>query len=112
MTLRTKIEQLEKAKDNAYWERNQQAQMEITNILTPEGIKKLKKGQILMFVKDGKRNDIKITRMSKGRVWAKRVDTYDPEDLVVSSGNETETIEEHLERKNGKKSYKANKIYR
>lgn len=57
---------------------------EITDIFTPEGIKKLKKGQILVFNNEGVKTELKITRIAKGRVWAKEVTTYSPDDVVIT----------------------------
>lgn len=57
--------------------------IEITDDLTPEGIEKLKKDQILMFRKNGQRLDLKITRIKGGRVWAKRIKTYAKNDAPI-----------------------------
>ncbi len=57
---------------------------EITDIFTPEGIKKLKKDQILIFQGD-KKTELKITKISKGRVWAREVTTYTPEEVLEIS---------------------------
>ena len=56
---------------------------EITDVLTPEGIDKLKKGQILGFMHEGSRNDLRITKINKKshRAWAIPVKTYDMEDM-------------------------------
>lgn len=61
--------------------------VEITEAISDEGISKLKVGQILMFKKDGKRVDMKITRILRkdNRIWAKVVATFDPMDIQVTS---------------------------
>lgn len=60
-----------------YWER-------IDDILTPGGIAKLQIGQVLMFNFEGSRNDLKVMKITKtGAVWAKRITTYDPDDVTV-----------------------------
>lgn len=69
---------------------------EISDIFTPEGVEKLKVGQILIFHKDGKRIDLKITKIANGRVWAKQVVTFREDELVVTTGERRETISEHL----------------
>jgi len=57
----------------------------ISDILTPEGIAKLKVGQILIFSYEGSRNELKITKLNKkkGQAWARPVTTYDPEEIEV-----------------------------
>lgn len=53
---------------------------DITDVLTKQGRDNLKVGQILMFDFEGSALHLKITRKAKGRVWAKRVDLYTPEE--------------------------------
>lgn len=48
------------------WER-------IDDVLTPEGIKNLKTGQVLMFNYEGSPIHLKIKRKTGGKVWAERV---------------------------------------
>jgi hypothetical protein len=57
---------------------------EITDVLNPNCIADLKVGQILMFVKDGERVDVKITKILKRtkRVWGKEITTYAKDDIV------------------------------
>lgn len=45
---------------------------EITDVLTPKGVRELKKGQVLMFDKV----HMQITRKRGKRVWAKRTILY------------------------------------
>lgn len=54
---------------------------DISDIFTPEGIQKLKRGQLLRFEKA----EFKITHVSKiaGIVRAKRIKTHDPNDVDV-----------------------------
>ena len=54
---------------------------EITDIFTPEGITRLKKGQLLVFHKEGKRIDLKITKIANSRVWAMEIKTYSEEEM-------------------------------
>ncbi len=56
------------------WER-------IDDILTKEGIAKLKAGQVLLFQFEGSPIHLKIMRKSKGKVWAKRTHLYTEEEL-------------------------------
>lgn len=46
---------------------------EITDILTPEGVKKLKLRQVLVFDYEGSRNEYKVMEIKDGRVWVKPV---------------------------------------
>ena len=75
--------------------------MEITDTISPEGIDKLKKGQILIFTNDKERIDLKITRIDRKnhRIWAERVITFRSDEIVVNTGNKRETIEEYQESK-------------
>jgi hypothetical protein len=57
---------------------------EITDVLTPEGVARLQVGQVLMFDYEGSRNDMKITKIKNGRVWAKRIKTYHPDEVLVN----------------------------
>ena len=52
--------------------------------ITEEGSKNLKTGQILMFDYEGSRNDYKIMRIKDGKVWAKKVRTYAPDEVEVT----------------------------
>jgi len=59
------------------------AWLNITDILTPQGIEKLKVGQVLMFDFEGSRNELKIMRKTESSVWAKRISTVLPEQVMV-----------------------------
>lgn len=56
---------------------------EITDVLTPEGIARLKVGQVLMFDYEGSRNELKISRIKHGRVWARPIQTVLPNQVLV-----------------------------
>jgi hypothetical protein len=45
----------------------------IAEDLTPQGIAKLKKGQVLVFDYEGSRNEYRIVRIKDGEVWVKPV---------------------------------------
>lgn len=55
------------------------AWLDITEDLTQEGIRELKTGQVLMFSKV----HLRIMRKAKGKVWAKRVFMYRPEEVDI-----------------------------
>lgn len=61
--------------------------IEITNEFTEDGIANLKVGQFLGFKKDNERIDLKITKIAKGRIWAKVTTTFDTNDVAVLSKN-------------------------
>lgn len=58
---------------------------EISDVLTKEGIAKLKVGQILMFSYEGSRNEYKITKLNKksGKCWVIPVKTYHPDQVEI-----------------------------
>jgi hypothetical protein len=60
-------------------------QIDISNVFTEGGIKKLSKGQLLRFSKA----EFIITRLNKksGIVMAKRVHTRRPEDVAITDEN-------------------------
>lgn len=55
----------------------------IEDILTPEGIDKLRPGQVLVFSYEGSPLHLKIKRKSKGRVWAERIHLYSEEEIAA-----------------------------
>lgn len=59
------------------------AWMEVTEDLTEAGIEKLAVGDILRFDQGGDLYELKIMRKNKGRIWAKPVVTYDPNDVEI-----------------------------
>lgn len=60
--------------------------MDISEIFTKEGIKKLTKGQILRFNDDGKLTELKISKVDKknGKVYANPVTTFRSDELVIT----------------------------
>ena len=56
---------------------------DITDILTPKGIKNLKVGQVLLFEFEGSETQIKIMRKQKGKVWAKEVYLYKEDEVFI-----------------------------
>lgn len=55
---------------------------EISDVLTPEGIDKLKAGQVLMFMFEGSKTHLKIKRKTKdGKVWAEETRLYTKREL-------------------------------
>ncbi len=58
---------------------------EISDIFTPEGIAKLKRGQILRFNYEGSINELKITYINKKtqKVRAVKVHTYLPSEVEI-----------------------------
>lgn len=56
------------------WER-------IDDVLTDEGIARIKTGQVLIFQYEGSPIHLKIMRKSGGKVWAKRTHLYTEEEM-------------------------------
>lgn len=54
--------------------------LDITVDLTKKGQKKLQVGQVLIFDYEGSPIHLKIMRKFKGKVWAKKVYLYTPEE--------------------------------
>ncbi len=54
--------------------------LDITPDLTKKGQKLVKVGQVLMFSFEGSPLHLKIMRKAKGKVWAKNVHLYTPEE--------------------------------
>lgn len=65
-------------------------QEEITDILTPQGIKKILVGQVLIFKDKNKRIDLKITEKIKNRVWAQKIKTYSVGELAIAEKESNE----------------------
>lgn len=59
---------------------------EIGEILTKEGLNKLRIGQVLMFNYEGCRNEYKITRINRKahKCWVKRIRTYHPDEVTIT----------------------------
>lgn len=56
------------------------AWIEISNELTAEGKKNIPIGQYLRFAKI----DLKVVRKRNGKVWAKRVFLYKPDEVLIT----------------------------
>lgn len=61
----------------------------MTDIFTPEGLQKIKVGQVMMFNLDGVRNEYRIMRIKNGKVWGKKVITYHPSQVEITEGETT-----------------------
>jgi hypothetical protein len=74
---------------------------DISDIFTPEGIQRIKKDQVLMFEYEGERVELKITKVNKksGKVFAKRIKTYHPDEVEVTSKGSTEAFNDYVEGK-------------
>lgn len=63
---------------------------DITDILTPKGIKSLKVGDVLMFKKQDEKTgemgrvDLRITRIKGGKVFAKQVLTFTVDEVAIT----------------------------
>lgn len=57
---------------------------DITDVLTPEGAHRVQVGQVLMFRFEGSRNDLRVMRKSRGKVWAKLIETHSPDEVIVT----------------------------
>ena len=55
----------------------------MTPELTKEGIRRLKVGQVMMFSYEGSETHLKIMRKANGKVWAKEVYLYLPEEVEI-----------------------------
>lgn len=62
--------------------------LEISDIFTPIGLEQLETNQILVFKNDEGQTNLKIMRISKGKVYAKEVHLYTPEELSALSKEE------------------------
>lgn len=58
--------------------------IDITDDLMPTAIELLKKGHIFIFDRDGERFELKITKIHNGRVWAKEVKTWRPDQIAIT----------------------------
>ena len=55
---------------------------DISKIMTPEGAKKLKVGQLMVFNYEGSRNEYIVKRKTKdGKIWVKQTQTYTPKEF-------------------------------
>lgn len=78
---------------------NMNKSQEISDVLTPEGIDKLKAGQILIFNYEGTRNELKITKINKKshRAWAIPIKTYTQDQVGVFGPKSFETFTDYKE---------------
>lgn len=58
--------------------------IEITDVLTADGIDRIKVGQVLVFSEAS----LKVTRKAKGRVWAKETRLYREAEIDEMAGEE------------------------
>lgn len=58
--------------------------IDMSEAFTPEGINKLKQGQVLIFDFEGSKNEYKITKINKksSKVWAKPTTLYTEEQMI------------------------------
>lgn len=57
--------------------------IDLTPELTIKGQKELKTGQILGFDFEGSKTWLRIMRKAKGKIWAKEIDTYTPDQVDI-----------------------------
>ena len=57
--------------------------IDLTPELTLKGQEELKTGQILGFDFEGSKTWLRIMRKAKGKVWAKEIDTYTPDQVDI-----------------------------
>lgn len=57
--------------------------VDLTKDLTKKGREELKTGQILGFDFEGSKTWLRIVRKSKGKVWAKEIETFRPEEVDI-----------------------------
>lgn len=57
---------------------------DISDVLTPEGIERIKVGQVLTFKNEDTETNLKIRRKSKGKVWAEQVYLYKEDEVEVT----------------------------
>lgn len=58
--------------------------LNITDDLTKEGRKKIKTGQVLFFDYEGSELQLRIMRKRGGKIWAKRVYMYRPDEVEIN----------------------------
>lgn len=62
--------------------------VDISSELTPEGIEEIPVGTYLRFDKI----DFKVTRKRNGKVWAKRVFLYKPDEVQITDKKKMDTL--------------------
>ena len=68
------------------------AWIDLTPELTEEGIERLNVGEVLFFDYEGSEITLKIMRKAQGKVWAKSVIMYRPEEVEVTDTNKIDKI--------------------
>lgn len=58
------------------------AWIDLTPDLTKKG-RELPVGKVLIFDFEGSKTYLKIVRKRNGKVWAKEIDTYSPEEVII-----------------------------
>jgi len=64
---------------------------ELTEAFTEEGISKLTTNQTLTFILDGVSTSYKIKRIKDGRIWAKEIRLYHPDEIKIEDKVDTKT---------------------
>lgn len=68
---------------------------EITDVISPEGIKKLKVGSVLKFA-DG--TQIKVTRKTKDRIWGEHIELIGIDEGMSHYGHDVDRSEEAIDK--------------
>jgi hypothetical protein len=55
----------------------------LTDMLTLRGLEELQVGQILIFDYEGSKIYMKIMRKRHGKLWAKEITTYNPDQIDI-----------------------------
>jgi hypothetical protein len=66
--------------------------IDLTPELTEEGIERLNVGEVLFFNYEGSEITLKIMRKARGKVWAKSVIMYKPDEVEVEDTNKIDKI--------------------
>jgi hypothetical protein len=76
---------------------------DLSDVFTKEGVKKLKKGQLLRFNYEGTITEFIITHLNKksGKVIGREVHTKLPSEVTVSNEYQEESFNEFVEKENG-----------
>ncbi len=57
--------------------------IDMTPDLTEKGLKELQVGQVMIFEFEGSKTYLKIMRKHKGKVWAKEIQLYRPDQIDI-----------------------------
>lgn len=66
--------------------------IDLTPELTKKGQKELQVGQVLFFNFEGSETQLKIMRKHKGKVWAKEVYMYKPDEVGITDKKQMDNI--------------------